>query len=97
MGHGAQDLAIDPDVARWYSAALPSGELAVIDGAGHAANLTHADAVNWVVKAVLANAVTRPGVHHAMLVCGPSGRLPTASPIVWLGLRDCLGEPARFR
>jgi pimeloyl-ACP methyl ester carboxylesterase len=34
--------------------ALPMGELVVIDGAGHAANLTHADAVNPVLEAFLA-------------------------------------------
>jgi pimeloyl-ACP methyl ester carboxylesterase len=54
MVHGAQDLAIDLDVARWYAAVLPMGELVVIDGAGHAANLTHADAVNPVLEAFLA-------------------------------------------
>jgi pimeloyl-ACP methyl ester carboxylesterase len=52
--HGSQDLAIDVDVARWYAAALPMGELVVIDGAGQAANLTHADVVNPVLEAFLA-------------------------------------------
>ncbi len=35
---GSDDLAFDVDVARSYAAALPHRELAVIDGAGHAAN-----------------------------------------------------------
>jgi pimeloyl-ACP methyl ester carboxylesterase len=52
--HGAQDLAIDLDTARWFADALPDGELVVIDGAGHAANLTHADAVNPALEAFLA-------------------------------------------
>ena len=52
--HGEQDLAIDLDTARWFADALPDGELVVIDGAGHAANLTHADAVNPPLAAFLA-------------------------------------------
>jgi pimeloyl-ACP methyl ester carboxylesterase len=52
--HGSDDLAIDLEVARSYAAALPQGELAVIDGASHAANLTHADAVNAVIETFLA-------------------------------------------
>jgi len=52
--HGEQDLAIDVDTARWFADALPDGELVVIDGAGHAANLTHADAVNPPLEAFLA-------------------------------------------
>jgi len=51
---GSDDLAFDVDVARSYAAALPHRELAVIDGAGHAAKLTHVDAVNSVLKAFLA-------------------------------------------
>jgi pimeloyl-ACP methyl ester carboxylesterase len=52
--HGEQDLAIDLGTARWFADALPHGELVVIDGAGHAANLTHADAVNAPLEAFLA-------------------------------------------
>lgn len=51
--HGEQDLAIDLDVARRFAAALPAGEIAVVDGAGHAANLTHADAVNPLLETFL--------------------------------------------
>jgi pimeloyl-ACP methyl ester carboxylesterase len=47
-------LAIDLDTARWFADALPDGELVVIDGAGHAANLTHPDAVNLALEAFLA-------------------------------------------
>lgn len=52
--HGSDDLAIDLEVARTYAAALPQSTLAVIDGAGHAANLTHPDAVNLALEAFLA-------------------------------------------
>jgi pimeloyl-ACP methyl ester carboxylesterase len=52
--HGEQDLAIDLDTARWFAGALPGGELVVIDGAGHGANLTHAEAVNAPLEAFLA-------------------------------------------
>jgi pimeloyl-ACP methyl ester carboxylesterase len=52
--HGEQDLAIDLDTARWFVDALPDAELVVIDGAGHAASLTHADAVNPPLEAFLA-------------------------------------------
>jgi pimeloyl-ACP methyl ester carboxylesterase len=52
--HGEQDLAIDLDSARRLADALPDGELVVIEGAGHAANLTHADAVNPPLEAFLA-------------------------------------------
>jgi pimeloyl-ACP methyl ester carboxylesterase len=52
--HGEQDLAIDLDSARMLADALPDGELVVIEGAGHAANLTHADAVNPPLEAFLA-------------------------------------------
>lgn len=44
--HGAQDAAIPLDVAREMVEALPHAELVVIDGAGHAANLTHPEEVN---------------------------------------------------
>jgi pimeloyl-ACP methyl ester carboxylesterase len=51
--HGAEDLAIPVDTARWLVDTLPDGELVVIDGAGHAANLTHADEVNPPLRAFL--------------------------------------------
>ena len=51
--HGAEDLAIDLDVARGFAAALPDAELVVVDGAGHAANLTHPDAVNAALEPFL--------------------------------------------
>jgi pimeloyl-ACP methyl ester carboxylesterase len=52
--HGEQDLAIDLETARWFADALPDAELVVIDGAGHAANLTHPEAVNPPLEAFLA-------------------------------------------
>jgi len=51
--HGEQDLAIGVDVARSFAEALPDAELVVIPGAGHAANLTHPDAVNPPLRAFL--------------------------------------------
>lgn len=51
--HGDQDLAIPVDTARWFAEALPDGELVVIEGAGHAANLTHPDEVNPPLQAFL--------------------------------------------
>jgi pimeloyl-ACP methyl ester carboxylesterase len=52
--HGEQDLAISVDVARWFADALPDGELVTVEGAGHAANLTHPDGVNPALEAFLA-------------------------------------------
>jgi len=51
--HGDQDLAIGIDTAHWFADALPHGELVVVEGAGHAANLTHPDAVNPPLAAFL--------------------------------------------
>lgn len=44
--HGSEDGAIDVGIARAFADALPDAELTVVEGAGHAANLTHPDAVN---------------------------------------------------
>jgi pimeloyl-ACP methyl ester carboxylesterase len=52
--HGEQDAAIELDVARAFAAALPRGELVVVPGAGHAANLTHPDPVNAALERFLA-------------------------------------------
>ncbi len=52
--HGENDLSIDLDTARWFAEALPDARLVVIEGAGHASNLTHADAVNPPLEAFLA-------------------------------------------
>ena len=52
--HGAEDLAIELDVAREFAAALPDAELVVVDGAGHAANLTHPAVVNAALESFLA-------------------------------------------
>lgn len=52
--HGADDLAIPLDAAREFTAALPDAELVVVEGAGHAANLTHPDAVNAALEPFLA-------------------------------------------
>jgi pimeloyl-ACP methyl ester carboxylesterase len=51
--HGSEDRGISVDVARACAAALPAGQLVVIEGAGHAANITHADKVNAHLEAFL--------------------------------------------
>jgi pimeloyl-ACP methyl ester carboxylesterase len=51
--HGNEDLAISLDVARVFCDELPDGELFVVQGAGHAANLTHPDAVNEALERFL--------------------------------------------
>src|SRR5262249_6303972 len=52
--HGDADLAIDLDAGRWLAEQLPDAELVVVEGAGHAANLTHPQAVNPAIEAFLA-------------------------------------------
>jgi pimeloyl-ACP methyl ester carboxylesterase len=52
--HGIDDLSITIDVARAYVQDLPDAELVEVEGAAHAANLTHADAVNPPLQAFLA-------------------------------------------
>jgi pimeloyl-ACP methyl ester carboxylesterase len=51
--HGDQDLAIGLEIARRYAEELPDAELVVVEGAGHASNLTHPDAVNPALEAFL--------------------------------------------
>jgi pimeloyl-ACP methyl ester carboxylesterase len=51
--HGDSDMAISIDTGRWLAEALPDGELVVVEGAGHAANLTHPEAVNPPLAAFL--------------------------------------------
>lgn len=52
--HGDQDAAISVDVARAYVTQLPDGELVEVEGAGHAANLTHPEPTNAAIEAFLA-------------------------------------------
>ena len=52
--HGEQDAAIDIETARWFAGELPNAELVVVEGAGHAANLTHPEAVTPALEAFLA-------------------------------------------
>ncbi|MGH8461067.1 MAG: alpha/beta fold hydrolase [Stenotrophobium sp.] len=51
--HGEKDMAITLDRARALANGLPHAELAVIPGAGHAANLTHAAAVTPLIERFL--------------------------------------------
>ncbi|MDB5985864.1 MAG: alpha/beta hydrolase, partial [Nevskia sp.] len=53
--HGDQDNAISLDRARQMAQALPDAQLVVVAGGGHAANLTHADAVNPAILKFLSN------------------------------------------
>lgn len=43
--HGSEDAAVDLESAQALADGLPDAELVVIDGAGHASNLTHPDQV----------------------------------------------------
>ena len=52
--HGDTDNAIALPRAQAMAQAIPNAQLAVIAGAGHAANLTHPEAVNPVLEAFLA-------------------------------------------
>jgi pimeloyl-ACP methyl ester carboxylesterase len=53
--HGDKDMAITLDRGRALANGLPQAELAVIPGAGHAANLTHAAAVTPLIEKFLAS------------------------------------------
>lgn len=52
--HGEHDAAIELDVARKLAEDLPDGEFVAVDGAGHAANLTHPEPVNEALERFLA-------------------------------------------
>jgi pimeloyl-ACP methyl ester carboxylesterase len=52
--HGEQDAAIPVEVAQRLADGLPQAELALIEGAGHAANLTHPAQVNPHIERFLA-------------------------------------------
>ncbi|HKM61114.1 MAG TPA: alpha/beta hydrolase [Acidisphaera sp.] len=51
--HGEADVAIPLSKAEALAEGLPQAELAVIPGAGHAANLTHPEPVNAAIQAFL--------------------------------------------
>lgn len=51
--HGEQDAAISMDRAQGLADGIPDAELVVIDGAGHASNLTHADQVTPQIERFL--------------------------------------------
>ena len=52
--HGTDDASISVDIARTYVKDLPDATLVEIDGAGHAANLTHPAQVNPALEEFLA-------------------------------------------
>jgi pimeloyl-ACP methyl ester carboxylesterase len=52
--HGDADAAIELSLAETLTAGLPNAELVVVPGAGHAANLTHPEAVNPAIERFLA-------------------------------------------
>lgn len=51
--HGEADAAIEFSLARTLAAGLANAELVVVPGAGHAANLTHFEAVNPAIERFL--------------------------------------------
>jgi pimeloyl-ACP methyl ester carboxylesterase len=51
--HGDADAAISLDLAKTLEAGLPNARLVVVPGAGHAANLTHAEIVNPAIEQFL--------------------------------------------
>jgi pimeloyl-ACP methyl ester carboxylesterase len=52
--HGAQDASIPLPIAQRMADGLPAAEMLVVPGAGHAANLTHAEVVTPAIEAFLA-------------------------------------------
>ena len=52
--HGGADIAITPDRARRMAESIPGARFELIAGAGHAANLTHPDAVTPLIERFLA-------------------------------------------
>jgi pimeloyl-ACP methyl ester carboxylesterase len=52
--HGGADIAITPDRARQMAEAIPGARFELIMDAGHAANLTHPDAVTPLIERFLA-------------------------------------------
>jgi pimeloyl-ACP methyl ester carboxylesterase len=60
--HGDADAAIELSLAERLTAEIPDARLVVIPGAGHAANLTHPDAVNPAIQAFLADLEARDAV-----------------------------------
>ena len=52
--HGAADAAIELALAQKLAAGLANADLVVVPGAGHAANLTHFEAVNPAIERFLA-------------------------------------------
>ncbi|MBJ8343324.1 alpha/beta fold hydrolase [Antrihabitans sp. YC2-6] len=52
--HGSADMAIELDRANEYITALPNAELAVVEGGGHASNMTHPDKANPLIERFLA-------------------------------------------
>jgi len=51
--HGDKDAAIELPLAEKLTAGLPDAKLVVVPGGGHAANLTHPEAVNPAIAAFL--------------------------------------------
>jgi pimeloyl-ACP methyl ester carboxylesterase len=52
--HGDADAAIELDLARTIATGIAGAELVVVEGAGHAANLTHPETVNPAIERFLA-------------------------------------------
>ena len=56
--HGDHDAAISTDRAQALASGLPDAELVLIEGAGHASNLTHHDLVNPHIEGFLEERVS---------------------------------------
>lgn len=53
--HGSNDASIELSIAQQYAAELPNAELVVVEGGGHASNMTHADQVNPALEQFLSS------------------------------------------
>src|SRR3954471_20461326 len=51
--HGSADAAIDLEIGQRLADGIPNAEIVVIDGAGHAANMTHPDDTNPHIRRFL--------------------------------------------
>jgi pimeloyl-ACP methyl ester carboxylesterase len=51
--HGSADAAIDLEIGQRLADGIPNSEIVVIDGAGHAANMTHPDETNPHIRRFL--------------------------------------------
>jgi len=58
--HGSVDKSIDPSMGQALASAMGNGTFQLIEGAGHASNLTHPSLVNPIIQAFLTDLGTLP-------------------------------------